>query len=161
MGQKVGKDADSRPRVLTTSTPPAKSKKEEEKEVATKLLTARDTHSLDLQTCGLRTLPPPLFELTELMTLNLSTNLLKELDDGITKLVSLSNLKLNGNKLNELPDLHHIPSLEVLDVGKNAFTMFPSNVCEIKTLVRFIAHCNRFTSLPSGTCVFWLQAWSL
>ena len=62
-----------------------------------------EASELDLSGLGLRSLPPQVWNLTNLTFLNLEHNELTALPSEIGNLISLTNLYLGHNQLTELP----------------------------------------------------------
>jgi Leucine-rich repeat (LRR) protein len=88
---------------------------------------------LQLNTLGLRRLPPVLFEFTGIDHLSLVENQLRDLSGQIGKFQKLRNLYLDFNLLEELPmEIAELKQLNVLDVGFNQIKKIPLAIRQLK-----------------------------
>jgi internalin A len=103
---------------------------------------------LNLRKKGLATLPPELFQLTDLTALDLSCNQIAVLPPHIAKLKNLEQLNLCGNKFTVLPpELFQLAQLTVLALSDLQLTSLPPDIAKLKNLVVLYLHQNKLTAL--------------
>jgi hypothetical protein len=134
---------------------------------------ARSESSLDLSKRRLASLPPEIFELTDLYEMKLSGNRLTSLPPEIGQLRNLWALRLGGNRLSELPseigqltelndlwlsgnqlttlppEFSKLAKLRWLRLGSNQFAALPPQILQLGELMDLWLSGNRLTTLPS------------
>ncbi|SFC29061.1 Leucine rich repeat-containing protein [Flexibacter flexilis DSM 6793] len=107
--------------------------------------------SLDLRNQNLTSLPPELFELTDLKVLILDNNQLQSIPSEISKLQKLSVLNLRNNQLRELPaSLTSLTDLRLLTLGNNKLSSLPTGWGAMTHLFSLDITQNQFTAFPSA-----------
>lgn len=107
--------------------------------------------TLDLRNQNLTSLPPELFELTDLTVLILDNNQLQSLPSEISKLQKLSVLNLRNNQLRELPaSLTSLTGLRLLTLGNNKLSSLPTGWGAMTHLLSLDLAQNQFTAFPSA-----------
>ncbi|WP_344923959.1 leucine-rich repeat domain-containing protein [Aquimarina addita] len=119
------------------------------------------------------TVPPELFELTNLVWLGIAYNSISEIPEGLSKLEFLKTIYLSGNNLTEFPeellalpdleevyinsnDLVAIPeelntlNWEVFNLGNNPITALPEQIFEMPELTQLILSNMGLTNFPAG-----------
>ncbi|WP_417915672.1 COR domain-containing protein [Candidatus Electronema sp. JM] len=97
----------------------------------------------------LTTLPPELFQLTNLTTLDLSANNLTTLPKEICQLRSLREIHLWENKLTALPqELGQLRNLQKLYLWNNKLTNLPMELFQFTSLTELHLGGNQLTTLP-------------
>lgn len=105
---------------------------------------------LDLRNQHLTSLPPELFELTDLTVLILDNNQLQSIPSDISKLKKLSVLNLRNNQLRELPaSITTLPSLHLLTLGNNKLSSLPAGWGAMSRLITLDITQNQFTAFPN------------
>ncbi|VDO68986.1 unnamed protein product [Heligmosomoides polygyrus] len=105
--------------------------------------------NLELSQNKIKELPPSIGEFTLLKQLHLSENALTAIPDEIGMLKNLEVLNLQSNKLSTLPDsLVGCTSLKTLNISSNSFTRFPVPVCHLMSLETLNLAQNAITELP-------------
>ncbi|MDM8567684.1 leucine-rich repeat domain-containing protein [Candidatus Halobeggiatoa sp. HSG11] len=90
---------------------------------------------LDLCEQQLTTIPPEIFESTDLTELYLDNNQLTELPAEITQLKQLERLYLANNKFIEIPtEIIQLPNLEVISFVNNKIKVIPETVTNLPKL---------------------------
>ncbi|KAL6779913.1 hypothetical protein ACKKBG_A14280 [Auxenochlorella protothecoides x Auxenochlorella symbiontica] len=144
------------------------------KQLALKLGVAASTGKLDLSGCGLRHVPPEVFDITDLEELSLAGNGIEELPEAIASLPCLTKLQLAGNEFRRLPaalttlqdlrglwlhgnaletlpeDLGALAALELLSLAGNALGMLPWSVGDLHALRELNLAGNALTALPGS-----------
>jgi Leucine-rich repeat (LRR) protein len=100
---------------------------------------------LDLYYNELQNLPKEICQLENLQTLAVSNNNLWDLPKEISQMTNLQTLYAHHNRLNNLPAL---PNLKLLDIGYNAFKVFPEQVYELTDLEEFDITNNQVNEVP-------------
>ncbi len=104
---------------------------------------------LDLTDKLLTTLPPELFQLTNLKVLNLRGNYINQLPPEIDHLKNLTYLDFIGNRLTTLPlELFQLKNLTYLNLWLNQLTTLPHEICQLTKLKLLNLSHNQFTTLP-------------
>jgi Leucine-rich repeat (LRR) protein len=112
---------------------------------------AEGSGKLDLSECGLTSIPPQVFELTELEELSLAGNNISILPPEIGKLTLLERLQLSGNELTHLPEeIGELQALKGLWVHGNRLQSLPEAVSKLKNLVQLSIAGNEIEALPEG-----------
>ena len=105
---------------------------------------------LDLSENQLKTLPPEIGELKNIISLKLSRNQLTTLPAEIEKLKILTTLGLSRNQLKTLPpEIGELKNLTSLDLSRNQLETLPAEIKELKNLTSLILSDNQLTSLPA------------
>ncbi|WPD24168.1 MAG: COR domain-containing protein [Candidatus Electrothrix scaldis] len=108
---------------------------------------------LDLSSMGLTSLPPELFQLTNLTRLDLRGNQLTALPPEICQLTNLTKLYLSDNQLSSLSlELFQLTNLWRLNLSGNQLTSLPPEICRLTNLTEFYLSRNQFTTLPLEIC---------
>lgn len=103
---------------------------------------------LDLRGLKLKTIPPEVFQLTELKHLDLSKNKLSEIPEDLGNLKNLEELNISSNKIKKLPDgLCKLSNLKSLLIFKNDLDKLPSCFNELKNLEKLDAWNNYLFSV--------------
>jgi len=90
---------------------------------------------INLDSCDLEEIPPPIFDLRNLETLSLEHNRINEIPQEIGNLNFLKWLFLNDNEISMLPDsIEHLSSLEELYLSKNLLRSLPESLLKMKSL---------------------------
>ncbi|CAM6122601.1 unnamed protein product [Calypogeia fissa] len=119
------------------------------REVQTRITIAASTGRLDISDCGLKELPPEVFNLEDLVDLSCSGNQITHLPDKFDRLCNLKRLGLSGNELEELPaSIGSLQQLEGLWVHGNLLRTLPEQIGELRQLKRLALAGNRLTTLP-------------
>lgn len=106
--------------------------------LSTRLDQAKRTGYLCLSYMELTSIPPEVFELSELNRLDLGFNELRELPADISRLQKLEQLWLNSNPLTSVhPSLHKCARLKVIDMRDTALTDLPRELGRLKQLIQF------------------------
>ena len=106
---------------------------------------------LDLAGLGLRSLPPQVWNVTNLTSLHLEYNELSSLPSEIGNLTSLTNLYLGHNQLTELPpEIGNLTSLRDLDLSNNQLTELPPQIGDLVGLEWLSVRNNRLTAIPQS-----------
>ncbi|XP_035685430.1 malignant fibrous histiocytoma-amplified sequence 1 homolog [Branchiostoma floridae] len=106
---------------------------------------------LNLQNCGLASLPSAVFRLQEVQILNLSWNKLTHLGAGICALRQLQVLYVEHNQLSSLPaELADCPDLAELHAGWNSLSCLPAKFRRTTSLKVLSLYSNDFRSLPDS-----------
>ena len=106
------------------------------------------TH-LDLSGHGLKTLPPQIGHLTNLMTLWLHNNQLTSLPPEFGGLTNLTRLYLDDNQLTSLPpEIGRLTNLAELHLFGNDLTSLPPEIGRLTNLTELWLEHNQLTSLP-------------
>ncbi|MCA9895668.1 MAG: leucine-rich repeat domain-containing protein [Anaerolineae bacterium] len=104
---------------------------------------------LDLSGLGLNTLPPEVFQLTDLTTLMLYNNQLTSLSPEISKLSGLTTLLLSRNQLTSLPpQIGQLTNLRSLDLSENQLAELPAEFFQLNNLNELYLSSNQLTYLP-------------
>ncbi|GMH93565.1 hypothetical protein TrST_g2462 [Triparma strigata] len=132
---------------------------------------ANDTNSIRMVNYHLKSVPPPLCDMTHLTSINLSENRLKELPPEIGRLVHLRELDLSFNELESLPEeigqeVERDPvsgsvfisqfaqggllMLEKLNVSNNKIVAIPQTFARLENLNEFEFNNNLIEVLPAG-----------
>ena len=110
-----------------------------------------EASELDLAGLGLRSLPPQVWNVTNLTSLHLEYNELSSLPSEIGNLTSLTNLYLGHNQLTELPpEIGNLTSLRDLDLSNNQLTELPPQIVDIVGLEWLSVRNNRLTAIPQS-----------
>ena len=111
---------------------------------------AESSGKLDLSECRLTTIPPEVFELTELEELSLAGNDIHFLPSEIGRLTSLKRLQLSGNYLEHVPEeVGELQALEGLWLHGNLLTRLPESVAALENLVQLSVAGNCLERLPA------------
>ena len=90
---------------------------------------ANKAQVLNLSGLGLTTIPPEVFELTNLKQLFLDSNKLTDLPQNVGQLTNLKVLSLSGNRLTTLPpELFELSGITGLWLDNNSLTAFPPDL---------------------------------
>lgn len=105
---------------------------------------------VDLSGCRLKTLPPAIWQLSQLTSLNLDDNRLTQISSEVKHLTKLETLNLWGNELNALPpEIGALKHLTQLTVSANNFlTVLPPEVMQLQYLQELSLYGNQFNVLP-------------
>jgi len=97
----------------------------------------------------LRTLPPKLWELTQLQSLRLHSNQLTMLPPEIEQLTQLRRLIVNNNRLTTLPpEIGHLAQLQILVLSGNELTTLPSTISQLTQLQSLDLSGNQLATFP-------------
>ncbi|KHJ86178.1 leucine Rich repeat-containing domain protein, partial [Oesophagostomum dentatum] len=115
---------------------------------------ARKSRILQLKGCGLKSMPPALNELYEVIrNLELSQNKIKELPLEIGCFTALKQLHLSENVLTHLPDeIGSLKNLEILNLQSNKLSSLPDSIVGCTSLKTLNLSSNSFTRFPVPTC---------
>jgi Leucine-rich repeat (LRR) protein/GTPase SAR1 family protein len=116
-----------------------------------KIEQARRTEASELSLTDLRlkTVPPELWDLTNLKALWLNGNDLTELSRDVSHLSKLKHLVLATNKLTSLPnEICELERLQVLTLGGNSLTNLPTDFSNLSNLVKLSLSGSRFGRIP-------------
>ncbi|WKX92874.1 hypothetical protein Q1695_010701 [Nippostrongylus brasiliensis] len=115
---------------------------------------AQKSRILQLKSCGLRSVPPSLHELRDVIrNLELSQNQIKELPPTIGGFSLLKQLHLSENLLSELPDeIGALKNLEVLNLQRNMLTSLPDAIAGCYSLRTLNVSSNKFSQFPMSVC---------
>ncbi|KAK6023164.1 leucine Rich repeat-containing domain protein, partial [Ostertagia ostertagi] len=127
---------------------------------------AQKSRILQLKSCGLKTLPPSLNELHDVIrNLELSQNKIKELPPTIGAFAVLKQLHLSENALSkkeqviqilfeaELPhEIGMLKNLEILHVQSNKLSSLPDSMVGCTSLKTLNVSANSFTQFPVVVC---------
>ena len=80
--------------------------------------------------------------------LDLSKQKLRTIPEEVYTFKNLRELYLAKNKLTELPTNFVFEKLEVLDLTKNDFIIFPTIICQNTNLTKLLMGKNKITALP-------------
>ncbi|XP_066295775.1 malignant fibrous histiocytoma-amplified sequence 1 homolog [Branchiostoma lanceolatum] len=106
---------------------------------------------LDLQNCGLASLPSAVFRLKDVQILNISWNKITHLGTGISALRQLQVLRVEHNQLGSLPaELADCPDLAELHAGWNNLSCLPARFRRMANLRALSLYSNDFKSLPDS-----------
>ena len=98
---------------------------------------------------GLTTLPPELWQLTQLEYLYFYDNQLTALPPELGRLTQLQRLDVYGNQLTALPpELWQLTQLEYLDISRNQLTALRPELGQLTQLKKLRVSGNRLTALP-------------
>lgn len=113
---------------------------------------------VDLRNCGLKEIPPALFDYPELVLLNFGNDLycpedmrnkISEIPAEISKLKRLSKLDFENNSVNTISDeLSELKELRHLNLRNNNLTDLPPKVANMSCLKELILEGNPFEMLP-------------
>ena len=110
-----------------------------------------EASELDLAGLGLRSLPPQVWNVTNLTSLHLEYNELSSLSSEIGNLTSLTNLYLGHNQLTELPpEIGNLTSLRSLSLYRNQLTELPPEIGDLAGLEKLWVGNNRLTAIPQS-----------
>lgn len=123
---------------------------------------ASGTNELYLGGMGITTLPPEIFQLTNLTELDLRHNQFSSLPPEICKLTNLQKLNLWNNRLSDqYSAICQLPNLTVLDLCNNQFKSLPPEICNLMNLKKLNLYGNYISRLPRGidqlTELMWLN----
>ncbi len=111
---------------------------------------------LELQICGLVSLPREIYQLRNLKKLDLSQNQLEFLSESIKVWTQLEELNLCCNELIDLPDhgIEHLTNLKHLDISGNALKCLPRSIRYLKQMKILNVEENYLKELPAeiGHC---------
>lgn len=97
----------------------------------------------------LKTVPPEVFQFTNLQLLDLSRNRLRTLPKEIGTLTNLKKLILERNKLEQLPaEIGMLEDLRELVINRNELETLPEEISNLKKLRYIDMWSNNITSLP-------------
>jgi small GTP-binding protein len=97
---------------------------------------------------GITTLPPELFQLTNLTELDLRHNQFSSLPSEICKLTNLQKLNLWNNRLSDqYSAICQLPNLAVLDLRNNQFKSLPPEICNLRNLKELNLYGNYISRL--------------
>lgn len=104
---------------------------------------------INLDSCGLTTIPEPIFMLDSLETLSLDNNNIRNISHLVRNLISLKRLCLDGNQLRILPvEIANLESLEVLSLERNRFKELPSFITGLRSLKKIYLRNNFINNIP-------------
>lgn len=104
---------------------------------------------LDLSRRRLRTVPPEVYEMTNLRYLNLSHNRIDTLDERMLLLTHLDTLLLGRNRLRTVPHwIGGMTSLRLLDMSRNPILDLPPTMANLKNLERLVLWSTGVVSMP-------------
>jgi Leucine-rich repeat (LRR) protein len=83
--------------------------------------------------------------------IDLSGNRLKTIPTALMQFKNLIELDLSRNKLTALPEDFLFPNIEVLNLTKNDFEVFPEAICSNTSLRQLLMGKNKLSTLP--TCI--------
>ncbi|MBS4165277.1 Uncharacterized protein NEOC65_000330 [Neochlamydia sp. AcF65] len=107
------------------------------------------TH-LNLEELGLTSLPPELWQLSQLQVLCLSNNLLTAIPAEIGQLSQLCQLKLDRNQLTALPAaIGQLSQLKKLWLSNNKLTTIPAEIGQLSQLEWLWLSNNKLTTIPA------------
>lgn len=108
---------------------------------------------LDLQQCGLETVPPIVWKLTKIEALVLTDNKLEELPSQIKNLKKLRYLGADKNRLSALPsEIRELSLLITINLKDNLLTSLPQEIGEVEQLRTLNLEGNSgLTTLPAST----------
>jgi protein-tyrosine phosphatase len=98
----------------------------------------------------LETVPPRVWELTQIRTLNLSRNHLAALPADVAQLTSLNALFVNSNRLARVPRLSTCHQLTTVNFQSNRLTRFPVALTEVASLTEIELQGNRIRDVPTA-----------
>ena len=99
---------------------------------------------MHLSHLGLTSIPPEVFEMTDLVRLDLGHNEITEIPDDIGKLTKLEQLWANDNPVKTLsPQLYCCTKLKVIDLRSTNIYDVPREVGRLKNLVEFDLRGNK------------------
>ncbi|HEC37115.1 hypothetical protein LCGC14_1446290 [marine sediment metagenome] len=102
---------------------------------------------INLDSCGLTSIPKPIFKLDFLESLSLDYNDIRNVPQSIDKLTSLKRLYLNSNFLKILPEtIGNLLNLEILFLEENQLENLPNSFKNLKYLKIFLRN-NLMTKL--------------
>lgn len=108
---------------------------------------AKRSQFLHLSHCGLSSIPPEVFEMSDLVRLDLGHNEITEIPDEISRLTSLEQLWCNSNPLQKLsPELYQCSKLKVIDLRDTEINDIPREIGRLKNLVEFDLRGNKLRS---------------
>ncbi|CAD7697524.1 unnamed protein product [Ostreobium quekettii] len=121
------------------------------KQARIKVSIAKSTGRLDLSECGLTSVPPEVFDVSDLRDLSLAGNRIWELPREIGQLTCLERLVLAGNLLKVVPDeIGKLMQLEGLWIHGNLLEMLPDSISNLTRLAKCSLAGNRLAALPPG-----------
>ncbi|MBF0466937.1 MAG: leucine-rich repeat domain-containing protein [Nitrospirae bacterium] len=104
---------------------------------------------LNLSNKYITTLPPEIFNLSNLQTLYLNNNQLTTLPSEIRNLSNLQTLDLSGNQLTILPpEIGNISNMQTFNLSDNQLTTLPSEILNLSNLEKLYLSGNQLTTLP-------------
>ncbi|XP_078686220.1 malignant fibrous histiocytoma-amplified sequence 1 homolog [Branchiostoma floridae x Branchiostoma belcheri] len=113
--------------------------------------TSEGLMELNLQNCGLTSIPSAVFRLEEVQILNISWNKLTHVSAGIGALRQLQVLHVEHNQLSSLPaELADCPNLAELHAGWNSLSCLPARYRRMANLKLLSLYSNDFKSLPDS-----------
>lgn len=80
--------------------------------------------------------------------LDLSRNHLRSIPEEVYRFKNLRYLDLSRNKLDSLSEDFHFDHLEVLDLTKNEFSVFPRSICQNTSLKQLLMGKNHLNTIP-------------
>lgn len=105
---------------------------------------------INLDSCGLSSIPEPILGLKYLESLSLDHNKLKYIPKLIANLSSLKKLYLDDNRLQELPDaIGNLSNLEILFLERNQLKTLPKSIKDLKSLRMVYLRNNLITIIPA------------
>eukprot|EP00754_Rhynchopus_humris_P005800 Rhum_TRINITY_DN12870_c0_g2::Rhum_TRINITY_DN12870_c0_g2_i1::g.54998::m.54998 len=106
--------------------------------------------TLDLDSCGLKTLPPSLVELEDVLEqLVLSNNQLTELPAFVGNFINLERLSMSSNLLSVFPEAAcALPGIDHFDLSHNSLTSVPVAVENMVSLRELNLDYNCFVNFP-------------
>ncbi len=104
---------------------------------------------LDLSCMGIKSIPPELEELSQLIWLNLDRNQLTDAPIEVSKLTCLTVLDLSQNQLTSVPkELCQLQNLTTLYLFQNQLTSVPKELCQLQNLTKLYLYQNQLTTVP-------------
>ncbi len=105
---------------------------------------------INLDSCGLSSIPEPIFGLKDLESLSLDHNRLRHIPKLIANLTSLKKLYLDDNHLQELTDaIGNLSNLEILFLEKNKLKTLPASIKNLTSLKVIYLRNNLITIIPT------------
>ncbi|XP_033111472.1 leucine-rich repeat-containing protein 20-like [Anneissia japonica] len=115
----------------------------------------KESWSLDLSNCGLKSVPDAIFHLmrnTTVLTCDMSGNQLQKLPAKLAiQFCDMSEFNASGNRLNALPDeFGNLAMLTYLNLSKNRFVKVPEAVYNMVSVTHLDLCNNQLNELDAG-----------
>jgi tetratricopeptide (TPR) repeat protein/GTPase SAR1 family protein len=108
---------------------------------------------MDLSNKNLTSIPPEIFDLTNLISLNLSNNYIAEIPTAIGNLTNLTSLDLRNNRIAIIPEaLNKLTNLTTLWLDRNRIAIIPDALANLTNLTTLWLNRNQINEIPQ-----WLQ----
>ena len=106
--------------------------------------------TIEIQYCGLGSIPKSIGKLSNLKILNLEGNKLEIIPENIGELTNLTELMLDLNDIKKIPDsIGELDNLEKLELFLNQIEYIPKNIEKLKNLKYFSITFNKIDKFPA------------